>query len=306
MAEQAVGIVGPVARAGKADRSEHGLELLAPDRVDRRGSVCGGAFQCLGGDLDRGERGKDIALRLDARFAHLRDGRRIGDVGPFGQADHQGSVREVEVFAGRAQHLAAGDGQRIGEAGGVATHHGDVRPVAGDEDVRRARPAQAAEQADLVVELRPKRVDQHGLQALALDGGAKTFGQFAGIDRAVVDDGEMLAAPALAQNVGGGLSLGVRARREARDEPAGLCSPVGQRVRPDPGCDGRDAGILQQGQGGFDRFGAEESGDDADPGFDEGAGRARAAFGRALVVGHDERRAGLADRRFCAGLDLRT
>ena len=73
--------------------------------------------------------------------------------------------RKRHVAGRRAQRLAAGERQMSrSSCAGVAADDGDVVAVAADEDMRGAGLAQPPDQADLVVELRPERVDEDRLQ----------------------------------------------------------------------------------------------------------------------------------------------
>ena len=62
-------------------------------------------------------------------------------------------------------------------------------------DLRRAGLAQAADEPDLIVELRPEHIEKDRLQLQLLHRRAKALGKFAAIDGAVIDDGERFFAP---------------------------------------------------------------------------------------------------------------
>ena len=102
--------------------------------------------------------------------------------------------------------------------------------------------SQPPDQADLVVELGPERVDEDRLQAGLLGGEAKALGKLPAIDRPVVDDREKLGCPHAREQAAGRLALAVGARPQPVDQPAGLVPAVGEAVGPDADRDHRDAG----------------------------------------------------------------
>src|SRR5690606_3922068 len=115
---------------------------------------------------------------------------------------------------------ATGEGDVVAEVPRIACHDGDVAAVPADEDMGGASAAQAADERDLVLELRPERIDENGLQPCELGPCAQVLRQLARIDGAVVDDGEVFGCPAVDEYVGHRLALGVRARSEPEYRPA--------------------------------------------------------------------------------------
>ena len=203
---------------------------------------------------------------------------------PVRQRDHQRARREIDGSRGGAQGLAACKDEWYAEFCGIAGHDGDIVAIAASEDMRRAGLTEAAYKRDLIVELRPERVDEDGRQTLFLGRKTQALGQLPAVDRTVVDDREEFLAPAVGENGGDRGAFEIGARRDAEHAPSGSLLAVRQPVGADSRRDDRDPGLGQDRQRGLDRLGAQEADDDRNAVLDQFPGRGLAALGRTGIV----------------------